>query len=92
MNKIFLVKFFKLTYDFQGSYKGYFGGTNKSHIYRVYLANKKEVTTHYSLIPNNMDLELQGQNPWLTLVPFLINKGEISGSLMLKQKATVPFS
>ena len=37
----------------------------KASIYRVKIPNKKEVTNHYSLIPNNkensMDLKIQGQ-------------------------------
>ena len=38
-----------------------------------------------------MDLEIQGQTHGYFLVPFLINKGKINGSLVAKAKAnTVP--
>ena len=53
--------------------KAYFEEQLKASIYRVKIPKKKEVTNHYSLIPNNkennMDLKIQGQTHGYFLVP-----------------------
>ena len=76
--KIFLVNFINLSYEFYGSYACKNWGTNKSSTYRVYLANKKEITTHCFLIPkikeNNMDLELQGKLAVKQMLLFSLTK------------------
>ena len=63
---MFLVDFPKIAREFNCSYEYIISGTTESTIYRAHFSYKKEVTTHYSLIPNNkennMDLKDQGQN------------------------------